>query len=179
MHAANAERWLPIAEYPGYEVSSHGRVRSLEFRNGKTRMRRRIPLVMRHTFSGSDRSRPAVSLCRDGIVRTRQIARLVLEAFIGPCPKGMECSHLNGNPVDNRVENLAWMTHRDNIGMKELHGTSQRGERGGRAVVSDDDVREIRRLRAQGLRIIELAAIYGICESQASNIARRLQWTHI
>ena len=43
------------------------------------------------------------------------VHRLVLETFVGPCPEGMECDHRNHNTADNRIENLAWITHSDNM----------------------------------------------------------------
>lgn len=38
------------------------------------------------------------------------VHRLVLEAFVGPCPPGMEACHWNGIPGDNRLHNLRWDT---------------------------------------------------------------------
>lgn len=43
------------------------------------------------------------------------VHRLVLEAFTGPCPKGMECLHADDDPTNNHLTNLRWGTHSDNI----------------------------------------------------------------
>lgn len=51
------------------------------------------------------------------------IHRLVLETFIGPCPPGMECRHLDGNPRNNRLENLCWGTRSENQQDSVGHGT--------------------------------------------------------
>lgn len=59
----------------------------------------------------------------NGTYTTQWIHRLVLESFVGPCPPGMECRHLNGNPSDNRLINLAWGTKEENAHDKVLHGT--------------------------------------------------------
>lgn len=48
---------------------------------------------------------------------------MVLEAFVGPCPPGMECRHLNGNPADNRLANLEWGTPTQNNLDQVVHGT--------------------------------------------------------
>ncbi len=51
------------------------------------------------------------------------VHHLVLEAFIGPRLKNMICCHLNGDPSDNRVENLRWDTYEANEQDKKKHGT--------------------------------------------------------
>ena len=54
----------------------------------------------------------------------RLVHRLVLEAFVGPCPEGMECRHLDGNPGNNRLDNLAWGTPKENFADSMRHGTA-------------------------------------------------------
>lgn len=186
MNAARLEKserlqseWREVPGFPGYEVSSAGEVRSVTFRNGKTSFRRKAPLVMKTTRCGHGRMYPALTLCRGGKVFTRRVHHVVLTAFHGERPSGMEAAHLNGDPTDNRAENLAWTTHKENVRMKERHGTSQRGERGGRAVLTDGKVVEMRRLRSKGLLVRELAEVFGVCKSQVSNIVKRRQWTHV
>jgi hypothetical protein len=55
-----------------------------------------------------------VWLSRDGTPCRFKVARLVLEAFVGLCPAGMEACHFNDDPADNRLENLRWDTHSNN-----------------------------------------------------------------
>lgn len=47
----------------------------------------------------------------------------MLTAFVGPCPPGMMARHRNGNPADNRVENLRWGTQSENMLDAVEHGT--------------------------------------------------------
>lgn len=42
------------------------------------------------------------------------VHQLVLLAFVGPCPPGLECRHLDDNPRNNRIDNLAYGTHKEN-----------------------------------------------------------------
>ena len=111
------EQWRPVVGYEGfYEVSDHGRVRSLDrmvtrqatgvrlFRRG---------MMLRGTPNGSGHLK--VDLRRDGERSSRFVHRLVLEAFVGPCPDGSQCCHWNDVPDDNRLSNLRWDTPSQNL----------------------------------------------------------------
>lgn len=52
--------------------------------------------------------------------RKHFVHRLVLEAFIGECPEGMECDHKDRNRSNNRLENLHWVTQQHNRGRKRI-----------------------------------------------------------
>lgn len=56
------------------------------------------------------------------------VHRLVLEAFVGERPDGMECCHNNGVANDNRLENLRWDTHENNNKDRKLHGKYLKGK---------------------------------------------------
>jgi len=79
---------------------------------------------------------------------------LVLLAFHGPRPEKHECRHLNGNPADNRSENLAWGTRRENIHDSMKHGVFMGG-------VTPIDKDEILRLRGDGMPIDQIAKQVG------------------
>ena len=49
------------------------------------------------------------------------VHHLVLLAFVGKCPYGQETRHMNGNPKDNRLVNLRWGTHKENMEDKKRH----------------------------------------------------------
>jgi hypothetical protein len=120
-----AEQWRPIAAYEGYfEVSSLGRVRSLPRvimrRNGAPQTIRGRVLCQQPMSNGFY---PKVDLSRDGVSRTRPVHRLVGEAFLGPRPLGLETRHLNGDGFDNRLENLCYGTHTENMQDAIAHGT--------------------------------------------------------
>lgn len=106
------EAWLPIAGLEDYvEVSNHGNVR---WRSSKE------PL---QSYAGNKLGHRRVYL---GIGpksrRDRYIHRLVLEAFIGPCPEGMEGCHNDGDASNNHLENLRWDTHSANMYDRVKHG---------------------------------------------------------
>lgn len=59
----------------------------------------------------------------DGKQRRFRVHRLVLEAFVGPCPDGKECCHRDGDPTNNSLGNLYWGTHGQNMNDQVRHGT--------------------------------------------------------
>lgn len=116
--ATTDERWLPIPGYEGfYEVSDHGRVRSLarvvlrsdgvlQPYKGRVLSPGRKKLT-EHLF---------VILCgADKRHRNQQVHRLVLFAFVGPAPPGMVCCHWDDDPTNNHLGNLRWDTRRENV----------------------------------------------------------------
>lgn len=115
------ELWRPVPGYEGaYEVSSQGRVRSLERLDSRGHKRRGKLLS---AGSSGREGRLTVSLADNGAMRTHWVHQIVLMAFVGPRPAGMEACHWNGDPRDNRVENLRWGTRRENTLDRVRHGT--------------------------------------------------------
>lgn len=110
-----SETWRAIPGLEGYyEVSDHGNVRSVGrvvvYKNGAERWHSGRVLAQRTNKDGYQ----MVALYRNTKRCTRLVHRLVLEAFVGPCPPGMETRHLNNDPVDNRLENITWGTPSEN-----------------------------------------------------------------
>jgi hypothetical protein len=109
------ENWKPIPGWGDlYEVSDLGRIRSVRRKGSKGGVLK-TPI----TTSGY----PEVNLCRDGKVTHFQAHYLVVLAFHGERPSGMECRHLNGDRSDNRAANLAWGTSSENNRDRVRHGT--------------------------------------------------------
>ena len=76
------------------------------------------------------------------------VHRLVLFAFVGPCPKGMECRHFpDRDPTNNKLENLSWGTRKQNANDRNYHNTDNKGERNGSAKLTWGNVRKIRKKR--------------------------------
>ena len=124
------EQWLPVRGYEGkYEVSDHGRVRTVPILH-KTRGGGEAILPSRILTQHKRGGKPGdyyrgVSLTQ----RSHYVHRLVLEAFVGPCPPGQQCRHLNGIPTDNRLENLAWGTPSEDNFDRIRHGTHQHSKK--------------------------------------------------
>lgn len=109
------ERWLPVPGYEGrYSVSDHGRVRS-EVRPGR---KQQIILA-----GGSNLFGHRQVVLSDGTsTRTFGVHRLVLAAFVGPCPEGQEVRHYpDHDPTNNHLSNLRYGTRAQNIqDMKQM-----------------------------------------------------------
>lgn len=121
------EIWKPVVGYEGiYEVSDQGRVRSLDravlCSNGR---RRQVKGRVLRPATGMH-GHLYVSLWRKNTQTSFLVHRLVLESFVGPAPVGLMCRHLNGDAGDNRPNNLAWGTAKENAADTKLHGTNPR-----------------------------------------------------
>jgi len=167
------EIWKPVVGYEGiYEVSNHGRVKSLLRCRGTTERILRPWLRNRFRYH-------AVNLYVRKHRRAMYVHRLVLTAFVGPHPVGYECRHLDGNPVNNRIGNLCWGTHAENEADSVRHGTFARGERQGFAKLTDDGVCEIRDLLRQGLSQRKIARLFGVSHATIYLIKHGKTWAHV
>ena len=101
-------QWAAVTGFPGYYVSSDGRVWS-EFKTDYITRYKRNPA----------RAYLTANLFRDGQLVHHQVHRLVAMAFIPNPLNRPEVNHINENPADNRVENLEWATAQE----QALHGT--------------------------------------------------------
>lgn len=114
------ENWKPVPGYEGvYEVSDLGRVRSLDRLDAAGRPRRGQP----RSSTADGGGYLQVSLWRDGSERRVSVHRLVLVAFVGPAPKGMEACHNDGDSTNNTLANLRWDTRSANSLDRVRHGT--------------------------------------------------------
>lgn len=125
MHATQNIQWLPVKGYEGsYEVSDQGDVRSIARTvNRSNGSPQKIQSRIRRTCTRKT-GHLTVSLSLNGKIVSRDVHRLVMEAFVGPCPAGQEVRHLNGNAADNRLDNLAYGTRQQNVRDMMRHGTA-------------------------------------------------------
>jgi len=100
------EIWKTIEDFPNYMISNLGRVKRSV---GQYCLTEHIlkPQKYRKGYL-------YVGLCDKGQYTHKKIHRLVLEAFVGPAPKGRVCDHINKIRNDNRLKNLRWVTYKEN-----------------------------------------------------------------
>ena len=153
------EQWKSIEGFPRHEVSNQGRVRSWAVRGrGKTDRLADEPKIL--TQSLLDNHYPRVNLCNENGMTTALVHVLVLEAFCGKRPEGMVARHLNGDPMDNRLENLAWGTPKENAADRYLHGTANFLGQRIAPVLTDDEVIDVYIRAQQGEQGSSIAASY-------------------
>jgi len=173
------EIWRPVVGYEGlYEVSNLGRVRSLDVRvrcaNNATRVKKGVVL----TLHSDDTGRMGISLWRNNKGKTFRVHTLVLNAFIGPCPEGMQCCHWDGNASSNKLENLRWDTQVENEKDKDRHGTRTVGEKDVHAKLKDWQAQEI--IDTTGTTSVsEMANKFGISKQVVCCIRSGRTWKHL
>jgi hypothetical protein len=116
------ENWKPVTGAAGrYKVSSLGRVKSLVAPGGE-----KILSPGKHKKTGH---RMVLLAPVPGERKMLYVARLVLEAFVGPCPDGMEGCHNDGDNSNNHLDNLRWDTRSANRLDSVRHGTHQHAKK--------------------------------------------------
>lgn len=177
------EIWRDIPGYEGaYQVSNLGRVRSLDRlvkrKDGhgntsvdwqyKGRILSTRPKTCGHLVVGL------------GANNTKLVHRLVLLAFVGPPQEGEECLHGDGNPANNRLENLRWGTRRENKRDERDHNIAKNRVLGS-SRLSKSTVAAIREdlAKTPALTFRELADKYGVHFNTIGNIKRGVTHAHI
>jgi hypothetical protein len=193
-------RWKPIPGHEDrYEASDTGQIRSL---NPQGHYPPTIVLKQIIDRGGY----PFVRLYKSGKSRQWRVHRLVLLTFCGEDPERPEGNHIDGNKSNNRLENLEWVTRRNNhlhalrLGLKKLPyeyqpGCRPTGQRNGRhtkpertarginhycAKLTEQDVRDIRQMIANGQMTINAIAFTKHTSAGAvSDIKHGRTWRHV
>ncbi|MGP3708480.1 NUMOD4 motif-containing HNH endonuclease [Gordonia paraffinivorans] len=112
------EIWRPIARFNGdYEASNLGRVRS---------MKRATPRILSQHFNGRYM---VVMTSMHGYYRPYGVHQLVLLAFCGEPPEGWHGCHYDGDPKNNRLENLRWDSPKGNAADMRRHNRHRNGRK--------------------------------------------------
>lgn len=173
-----------IPGHPGYRAGGDGSIWSCWTRKGEG-WRFGTKAIMGSAWRllrpyVTERGYLRYTLVVDGKKRLVFGHTLVLEAFVGPCPPGLEACHdPNRDPADNRAENLRWGTHSENERDKRKHGTNARGSKTSSAVLDEATVVEVRQRSAAGETAVSLAAEKGVGESAVRSIIKRRTWVHV
>lgn len=171
------EVWKAVDRAPEtYEVSNLGRVRSID-RVDARGCHRRGKLL---TGSKDTHGYWQVSLWYNHRTNLVLVHHLVLEAFIGSKPEGLQACHNNGDRTDNQVGNLRWDTPAANLDDQYKHGRQQpRGEEHWNAKLTESEVVAIKHGLRLGVTQQTLADFFNIHQTVVSDINCGLIWKHI
>lgn len=166
------EVWKDIIGYEGlYQVSNFGNVKSLG--NNFTRKERLLKL------SPQSKGYLTVVLQKNGKRKTTLVHRLVAEYFIPNLDKKLQVNHINGIKTDNRVENLEWVSHRENLDHAIKNNLTLKGEENPNSKLKDVDVIKIHSLLQKGVTTKELSESYNVSYSTIDGIRKNTYWKHL
>lgn len=159
--------WLPIADYPAYEVSSGGDIRISA--SGHVMRQKLLPTGYL-----------LIGLVRDHRQKWMLVHRIVAKAFHGEAPSSLhQVAHNNGIRTDNRAANLRWATRQENWDDRRRHGTNILGERNPAAKLTPTAVRDIRRMNADGIDNATIARAFGVTRANIRHIVKGRNWRHV
>ena len=159
--------WQPIKNFDKYQVSNLGEVRS--FHKSKT------PTLLK--LQKTNFGYLQVVLCSD--IQKRELVHVIVaECIIGERPKGFQVNHKNGIKTDNRVENLEYVSPKENMKHASENKLNNYGENHGKAKLDESQVLEIRS-RFGNESASELASVFGVSANQIRLIGNRKNWKHI
>lgn len=185
------ELWRPIKE-GYYEASNQGCIRRAVPGNGTWPGRLLKPKINPGGYL-------VVNCSVNGRTDTNTVHRLVAEAFLGPCPVGLQINHRNADKTDNRVDNLEYVTSKENnqhafeLGLNtqrlkmgelgRLGGAKvtdkRRGENSGKARLTCEAVRYIRKLARDGQSQSKIALLVGVSKGAVKHVLRGRTWSHV
>lgn len=179
------ERWRPVVGWENdYQISDHGRIRSIDrlINDGKGGLRKMKGRILRGYVSAGGYHQ--INFFRNARYYPKLIHRLILEAFVGPCPEGMECCHNDTDKNNNVIGNLRWDTHSANINdtlrAGKKIGKSKPGETHHMSKLTDEKVRYIRAAFASGDKTYqELADELNVSKGAIAFVVRRVSWQHV
>lgn len=169
----------PLAGYEKrYLIDTEGNVYSL-FCSGKRGLRK-TPRLMRIRYTKAGYNRVRLYTGKGNKPVQASVHRLVLKTF-APCENmdNLQVDHKDNNRLNNKLENLHWVTPLINNHRKKLHGTFLQGEKIPWSKLKEDDVLRIRDLYSKGYYLAELARLFNVSAEHIKNIIIRKKWKHI
>ncbi len=182
MHSHSTTGYRLVPGFPSYRVNAQGDVQSCKPLNGRYKggrpprnsdWRQLKPHLFQNGYL-------YVHLCSEAKTKhPTAVHRLVLLAFVGPCPAGMHALHADDNKTINRLSNLRWGTPKENHEDAIRNGRTPRGEHVATAKLTEADVRAIRKRLASGDSHRKIAKDFGVSANPIRDIALNVTWRHV
>lgn len=169
------EKWCPVAGYEGcYAVSNYGRVKSIT--RIDERGRRRAEKIRSQHVSGKYFQ---VTLYLGDSYKTLLVSRMVALAFVDNPYKKPHVNHIDGNKLNNKSDNLEWVTREENIQHAIRTGLFRLGGRHASSMLTDEQVIELRKRHNNGESRLVLAKEFGVSKSTITGITSGDRWRHL
>jgi hypothetical protein len=166
------ETWKNIIDYEGlYQVSNFGNVKSLG--NEFTRKERLLKL------SPQSKGYLTVVLQKNTTRKMVLVHRLVAEYFIPNIDNKPQVNHINGIKTDNRIENLEWVSHRENLNHAIENNLVLKGDKNPTSKLKENEVIMIHNLLSKGVCIKALSKKYNVSFGTISGIRSGRYWEYL
>lgn len=158
--------WKPLLEYKGVEVSSIGRIRKAANKSRKERILTEFP-----------KDRDGYYRCSvqkfDGTWTSQSVHRLVAKAFIPRTENKDVVNHIDGNRTNNRIENLEWVTPKENVIHSFKFGSRKTCKQvPKRTILTDFQVSQIGKLR-ELYTVNQIAKLFNIEYQSLKNVIHK------
>ena len=174
MSRLKRETWKMHPEFTNYEISNQGQIKR---RTDGTNAKKGFILKPNPSYKGYT----FVRLRKDNKYHHKFVHRVVLETFIGVCPKGYECNHKDQQRNNNSLSNLEWVTSSENARHSWEKGrVSLKGEKCGNSKLKEGEVWLMKRiLSINKIPQTIVAKMFKISVSVVSSIKNKKTWKHI
>lgn len=177
MNDLSYEIWKNIDDFSKYQISNQGQIKvrlTWDFRllkSGKTK-------------EGYSR----IMLYRNNRCYCKLIHRLVLEAFVGKCPEGLEANHKDGVKANNHINNLEWITHLENAqhavktglyAKRHYHYYNRNGEKNSYSKLKNGEVWLIKRLLWFDISCAKISRMFKVHADTICTIKKGETWQHV
>jgi len=171
------EVFVPMKEFPNYEISSYGRILFLgkSWHTGRNVIKKgkkiKIPGISKGYYCTTIFKNKKGSCVRPH--------RLVAEHFLSE-PQKETVNHKDGNKLNNCYKNLEWATVQENIAHSVANNLwNHRGEAQTNSILKEEDIRVIRTLATKGISKRFIAIQFGVARETVQSIITRRTWKHV
>lgn len=165
------ESWIKVVGFNNYRISNFGRI----FNEKEKRELHPVPNKKRRGYF-------YISLQQDGRRENMLLSRLVAKHFLRNPNNLPQVNHINGNKSNNRIDNLEWITAKDNILHAITTGLAPRALRGNQLPMTktnEKDVKHIRQLALDGYLHKDIAKKFKLGVSTVTHIVNRTRWSWV
>lgn len=170
----NTEKWKSVKGFEGiYEVSSTGRIKTLNYRKSGAERIRKIKKPGQNGYF-------KLILCKNNKRYHFSVHRLVAIAFVDNPSNKPVVNHIDGNKLNNNYKNLEWVTKKENDEHAIKTGLRDNvAEKHGMSKLRNIQVLAIRNLIKSGMRQNKIAKIFNISPGAVNHIKKQRQWRSI